>query len=245
MKPIYLLPLCILIGGCYSTSFNYSIASADASDDFAIILHGLRGKSSSFLKMEEALLSNGYNVCRVDYPSTVHSIQALADSAVREAIRRCEKAGGDTLYFVTHSLGAIVLRYFLQENELPRLGRVVFICPPHHGTELVDKFAWCGLFRTVNGPAGMQLGTATDGFIASLRLPDYDFGVVMSSRSINPLASAFIPGKDDGRVSIESAKLDGMRDFIMVRSHHHNSMKKTETIQRVINFMTCGEFERE
>ena len=245
MKPIYILLLCVFIVGCYSSFFQYSIASTDASDDFVIILHGLRGKSSSFLELERALQANGFNVCRVDYPSTKRTIQVLADMAIGEAVLRCKQAGSDTLYFVTHSMGAIVLRYFLQENDLPRCGRVVFICPPNHGTELVDKFAWCGLYRKINGPAGMQLGTAKDGFVSSLELPDYNFGVVMSTRSINPLASAFIPGEDDGRVSIESAKLAGMRDFVLVQSNHHNSMKKQETIQRVINFFKSGEFKRE
>ncbi|MBN1465084.1 alpha/beta fold hydrolase [candidate division KSB1 bacterium] len=244
MKPIHILPFCLLCVGCHSASFHYSIAETDLSDDFVIILHGLRGKSSSFLKLEQALLAQGYNVCRVDYPSTQYDVQTLADRAIGEAIRRCERAGSDTLYFVAHSLGAILARHFLQENDLSRLGRIVFICPPNHGTELIDRFAWCRLFRKVNGPAGMQLSASPDGLVASLEIPDYPFAVVMSARSINPLASAFIPGRDDGRVSMESAKLTGMRDFVLVQAHHHNSMRKQETIRQVIHLLERGEFER-
>ncbi len=195
--------------------------------------------------MEKALLAEGFNVCRVDYPSTKYSIEALADTALTEAVRQCRAAGGDTLCFVGHSLGSILIRYFLQQNDVESLGKVVMISPPNHGSELVNKLAWSKPFRKFNGPGGMQLGAGEYDFIQTLELPDYNFAVIMSARSINPFESMLIPGKDDGRVSIESAKLDGMRDFVLVNSNHHVVMKKDETIKQVISYLKTGQFVKD
>ena len=239
--PLFIFLFCV---GCSAATFDYHVATSDSSNDFVIILHGLRGKSASFVKLEQALLEQGLNVCRIDYPSKNGTIQALADNAIAEAISRCERANSDTLFFIAHSMGAILVRYFLQEHHVHNLGSVVLLSPPNHGIELIDTFDGCRLFRQFNGPAGMQMGAREDGFIQDLKKPDYAVGVIMSKKSINPIASAFIPGKDDGRVSIESAKLDGMTDFVLVNSNHQVVMKKQETIDHIISFIQTGRFDR-
>ena len=193
--------------------------------------------------MQTALLAEGFGVCRVDYPSTRDSIDTMADTALGEAVRRCENAGAQKIHFVAHSMGAIMVRYFLQQQKLLNLGRVVLLSPPNHGTALVDKFQWSRLFHKLNGPGGMALGSEEGGFIQSLAEPDYEFGILMSTKTINPVASSFIPGKDDGRVSIKSSKLDGMKDFQLVRCNHHVIMKKEETIQQVVRFLVTGVFD--
>jgi len=228
-----------------AAEYRVQISTTEASADFVVLLHGLRGSSTDFQKMDKVLLEHGFNVCRIDYPSRKYSIEALADTAISEVIRQCEPHGCQTLHFVAHSMGCIMVRYYLQENKIEKLGRIIFISPPNHGTELVDKFAWSALFRKFNGPGGMQLGAGENGFIKSLEMPPYEFGVIMSTRSINPVESMFIHGKDDGRVSIESARLEGMRDFVLVRSNHHVAMKKDETIKQVINFLHTGQFEKD
>ncbi|MBN1482512.1 alpha/beta fold hydrolase [candidate division KSB1 bacterium] len=241
---LWLLPIFSVIG-CSAATYHYSLVQTDASDSFVIILHGLRGKSTSFLMMEKALVAKGYNVCRVDYPSTQDTIERLADTAIRTAIERCSGAGGDTLHFVAHSMGGILVRYYLQKFDVPQLGRVVLLCPPNRGIELIDTFAWCGAFRKYNGPAGMQLSAKKDGFVRSLLPSQSDVGVIMSTKSVNPVASAFIPGPDDGRVAIASARINDLKDFVLVNSNHHVIMKKEETIRQVISFLKNGSFEKD
>lgn len=230
---------------CSSATFDYHITTTETSDNFVILVHGLRANSKTFLKMEKALLAEGYNICRVDYPSTEYTIEALADTVLIEAVHRCHQAGSDSLYFVGHSMGGILIRYFLQENEVSPLGKVVFISAPNHGTELVNKLEWSTLFQKFNGPGGMQLGAAEDDFIQSLELPDYNFAVIMSERSINPVESMLISGKDDGRVPIESARLEGMQDFVLVKTNHHFSMKNDATIKQVISYLKTGQFVKD
>lgn len=241
---LWVLPILNIIG-CSAASFRYSLKQTETSDTFVIILHGLRGKSTSFLAMEKALVAQGYNVCRVDYPSTRLTLEALADTAIGTAMAHCAANGSDSLHFIAHSMGAILLRYYIQKHDIPRLGRLVLLSPPNRGIELIDTFAWCGLFRKFNGPAGMQLSAKNGGLVRSLPPPVNEVGVVMCAKTINPIASAFIPGADDGRVSFASARIDGLKDFVFVDSNHHVVMKKEETIRQVISFLKKGRFAQE
>lgn len=239
---IIVLFFALLAAGNAADGYNFRLTQTEKSDEFVIILHGLRGSSRSFLKMQKVLSAQGFSVCLVDYPSTRDSLGVLADSAIAGAVRLCRQAGAKKIDFVAHSMGAILVRYYLRQKKIPELGRVVLLSPPNHGTEVVDAFAWSALFRKFNGPAGMAIGAAPDGLVQSLGPPDYEVGVIMSTRSINPLASLFISGKDDGRVSIESAKLEGMKDFALVSSNHHVIMKKEKTIEKVVQFLKYGTF---
>ena len=47
-----------------------------------------------------------------------------------------------------------------------------------------------------------------------------DFGIIAGTKSINWILSTYIPGIDDGKVSIENTRLEGMKDFTTVDTFH-------------------------
>jgi len=211
-------------------------------DQCVILLHGLARTTSSMEAIEHALLANGFYVINADYPSRKYSIKHLASTVIPDKITACnENAGGD-IHFVTHSLGGIIVRQFLVENTIDNLGRVVMLSPPNQGSEAVDALKDIPGFYLINGLAGMQLGTDENSVPANLPPVTYEVGVITGDESINYILSMIIPGVDDGKVSIERAKVEGMTDFLVVGHSHPFIMKSDEVIEQTLTFLHLGHF---
>ena len=58
------------------------------------------------------------------------------------------------------------------------------------------------------------------------------------------LAHAVDDGESDGRVSLASARLEGMTDFIVVPRGHAFIMRAPEVAEQTIAFLRRGRFDR-
>lgn len=209
-----------------------------------VLLHGLSRTERSLIKLEKYLKNHGYFVVNTGYPSRRKSIQELSVTTIPSAIKLCASHNARKIHFVTHSMGGILVRYYLEHNEMPRLGRVVMLSPPNKGSEIVDKLGDTRIFKWINGPAGGQLGTDENSLPRSFGVPNYEVGIITGDKTINPVLSLLIPGKDDGKVSIENAKLTGMKDFLIVHKTHPFIMNDDKVLQQVEAFIENGVFMR-
>jgi len=211
------------------------------NNQHVILLHGMGRTWRSMWWMSRALKQAGYIVHNTSYPSTRHTIQHLADRYVRPVVRRL--ADARRIHFVTHSLGGILIRQYLQTNTLPAGSRIVMLAPPNHGSEITDHLIGWKPYQWLNGPAGQQLGTHDDSVPNQLEPIGYDTGIIAGDTSTNPLFSTWIPGHDDGKVSVNSARLAEMKDFLIVHAGHTLIMNNPEVIRQTVHFLNNGNFQ--
>jgi len=209
-----------------------------------VLLHGLARSSSSMRRMEAALTDEGYTTCNVPYPSTRHSIAILASEYV---LPRIADGVGDLqapLNFVTHSMGGIIVRYLARFGLIENIARVVMLSPPNKGTEVVDVLGGNWLFELINGLAGNELATSESSLPNQLGPAHWELGIIAGDRSINWLLSMMIGGQNDGKVSPDNAKLEGMKDFLVIHATHPFIMRRRLAIEQTIHFLEHGCFDR-
>ena len=213
------------------------------ADECVVLLHGLMRSSMSMNKMQRELDEAGFMTANIDYPSRDHTIEELADTAVPDGLAACREFDDvRRIHFVTHSLGGILVRQYLSEQTIDDLGRVVMLGPPNQGSAAADDMLGVPGFDWLNGPAGRQLGKGEDSLPLRLGPANFELGVIAGNRTIDPITSAVLDNPDDGRVSVEDTKLEGMTDFIVVDHSHAFMMRMRKPIELTVAFLRNGSF---
>ncbi len=219
------------------------IASVSLASECVVVLHGLIRTASSMEEMYEALLDDGFDAVNVDYPSRDYTIEALAPMVIEQGLEYCRaRPDTETIHFVAHSLGGILIRQYLSGHEIPELGRVVMLAPPNQGSVAADEMTKVPGYDWINGPTGRQLGKGEGSVPLALGPANFELGVIAGTRTIDPVTSAVLPDPDDGRVSVEDTKLEGMQDHATVAHSHAYIMKMQEPIELTIRFLRTGSF---
>lgn len=228
----------VLLSACTAT--EYTRAEAEGAE-CVVLLHGLARSARSMSRIQHGLVQHGYTVLNLNYPSTEFPIEVLADQFLSPALKQLQAC--PKIHFVTHSMGGILLRYHEKQHGIKNIGRVVMLSPPNQGSELVDVMGEWALFRWLNGPAGQQLGTGDGSLPKSLGPVDFELAVITGNRSFNPIYSWLIPGADDGKVSVESARVEGMKLFKILPKTHTFIMQSKLVVQTVTQFIQNGHID--
>ena len=225
-------------------------APAAESCETVVLLHGLGRTASSLARLASAVERDGFRTVNLSYPSRTLPLETLARDwlpAQLAAHSVALEAAAPRVHFVTHSMGGIVVRFWLRERGAPpNLGRTVMLAPPNQGSEVADKLNAFPPFRWLTGANGRRLGTAP-GSLPRMLGPwpaaAGALGVIAGDFSFNPLFSSWMPGPNDGKVSVARTHLAGERDHRVLPFSHTWLASRTATARQVRAFLHNGKFE--
>lgn len=190
-------------------------------------------------KLDQTLQMSGFKTRNIGYPSTKAKISHLAEQIAREIEPFCSSV--EKVHFVGHSMGGLVTRALLIKHRPSNLGRVVMLGTPNHGSEVADLLAGSAFYKHFFGPAGQELVTSHSASPAEV--VDYELGVIAGTRSVDPLGPWIIGEQNDGKVSVESTRLAGMKEHLILPVSHTFMPQKIAVRKAVSNFLQMGSFQ--
>lgn len=214
---------------------------ASVKNECVVLLHGLGPALGNLAVVEKSLKREGYATLNLKYPSLRYDIEKIVKWLDQQPKFKNVWIEFDKIHFVTLSMGGIVLQNYLCSQRViqrQKVGRVIMLGPPHGGSEMADLVCKTPLSIMI-GPAGRQL---TTGQRQNKMRPWYELGIIAGKKfSSGPV---FL-GPNDGLVSVESTKLDGMKDHIELVAMHGFLGWNASVRHQIVEFLKNGKFDHE
>lgn len=198
----------------------------------------------SMRKLESYLKYKGYVTYNRSYPSTVANVERSAIHYINSALANIPRDEICKIHFVTHSLGGLLVRYYLTHHKIKQLGRIVMLAPPNNGSEVAERYKDHFWYRWMTGVPGQQLHKSDNQLLNKLKPLDTEVGVIAGTRSSDPWFNHVFDDDHDGKVSVNDTKLSEMKDLITVAHGHTFIMNKRKVKNHVANFLANGDFYR-
>jgi pimeloyl-ACP methyl ester carboxylesterase len=218
-------------------------AKYETMTDGVVLLHGIMRSRLSMRSLEKFLKKQGFKTLNIGYRSTRQSIEDITDSLQPCIVAFAQEVSGN-IHFVGYSMGGLIIRAYLKKYRPERLGRVVMLGTPNKGSKMADIAKNWWFFRFFYGPAGQQLVTDQSSFSHLFGPVDYELGIVAGNCNLDPLASLIIGTPNDGKVSIESTKLEGMADHTIIGATHTFIASKRAAQAHTVDFLQTGAFKK-
>lgn len=245
MKKIIVTTIFIFVffhlSGCAHSEAKFT--EYQSSDELVVLAHGLGRSDGAMWRFAQRLENAGYKVCRLDYATIGESI----DDVLAETTKQIDACllHAPKVHFVGHSLGGLVIRAYLQNNQYQleeiNVAEVVLIGTPNKGSELADHLSDSWLME-VGGGISRALVTGSSSLGNNLDETDVNIGIIAGTKS-SSLTSDQFDGPNDGLVSVESTKLNSMSDFITIDVSHSMMRYNLDVVEQTIHFLQNEKFQ--
>lgn len=201
-----------------------------------VTVHGLWMGGAAMGVLRRRLEPAGFTVHEFSYSSIACSLRDCTD-ALAEFV---ERVPGDTVHFVGHSLGGVLICALLERALPARIGRIVCLGSPFKGSKTAARLMrWPGgrhlvgkCLVDVNARGGFEAWRAgvEVGCIAG-RLP---FG---AGRLVGPFREP-----NDGTVAVDETMIAGLADHIVLPVSHVALLWSARVAGEVQHFLERGRF---
>lgn len=219
------------------------LADESQDNECIILLHGLGRSAMSMKGVQWRLEDEGYTVVNNSYSWMDSRIEDIAPLAIDESRAECQALGKTTVGFVTHSLGGILLRQYLEDHTIQGLGRVVMLAPPNQGSTLADHLVANEYLEPLLPEPAHQLGTGEKSIPKQLGPVQFELGVIAGSNTRTLMSQGLENVANDGTVAVEETRVDGMQDFLVMPVDHSFLMWRDAVLDQVVLFLRQGRFD--
>lgn len=220
----------------YVFSFRQNIVTIPGDPDrpCVILVHGLLHRGFLMEKIADYLNRMDHRNCLLyDYPT---SSGTLREHAVHFRMFLGEQLNRfPRVELVTHSMGGLLARVALDTlapEEKSRIGRIVMLAPPNHGSPEATFYNRLLPFAGLLVPPVPDLRDVPAAAVHQLPVPQgFEIGVIAGSR--------------DHKAPIASTHLETETDHIVLDAAHAFIMNKPEVQRQTLFFLQNGRFDRE
>ncbi|HLP06240.1 MAG TPA: hypothetical protein VK152_12500 [Paludibacter sp.] len=205
-------------------------------------IHGYAGSGFEMNKILSAVQKSGFDCELFTYRSMTDDV----DSVGIDLVKRIQSENCDTVSFVTHSMGALVVRSLYEHigsmGRFPFIHRIVMIAPPNNGSPVADYFSRYKFLKFIVGPNVNNLTTNPLTGAGKYPTPTCEVGLVAGSYGGKKGFNAFINDDNDGVLIPSQTKMGIEKDVVFIRSWHVGLLFDKKVAKHVVSFLCTGFF---
>lgn len=225
----------IIIVLLLQTQFNYLFSQEQSVKGSVVCVHGFFRSFKSMLPLGNSLKREGLKVYLWEYESRKKTIERHAADLVGLLKEIAAEKPGEPIYFVTHSLGGIIVRAAVNHPECPKevaFGKAVLLAPPNKGASLARQFQDFPPARGLFGNnSGKQLLTYEENHMDSLgQFPESMQVLVIAGEKESPVFRRWMTKPNDGKVTVEETYLKTPHEHKTLYVSHSWIMTSREVI---------------
>ena len=235
-----LMHACILLSGCVTGSrpdskLDKSGKGTLKKGETIVLVHGQGRTRLSMVVLGKRFRSVGYQTLNFPYNQAIDSLDEISDQLI-EFIRK--KGKTSNYHLIGHSLGNVIIRDAFRKEYPDGLSKIVMLAPPNQPAHLAKLLKKNPIYRMFTGDSGQKL--SEEEFYRNLPVPTVPFGVIAGDKGQRLTFNE----PNDAVVTVESTKLYGMADWIILDHGHTFIMDSKDTFEQCQHFLEQGSFNQ-
>ena len=205
------------------------------TNHMVVVVHGLWLTGGAMTVLRARFERMGYQARSFSYPS-VH--EDLSNNAA-QLFAFVQTLKAETIHFVDHSMGGLLVLQMLKEHRDSRIGRVVLAGSPYQDIQAVKNLMRNAFTQSVVGKSISQWLTQAKPDVAA----HYEVGVIAGDRSMGlGRLVTHLPKPNDGTIIVDETEVPGAKDSIVLHVTHSQMLFSAQVAEQAAHFLEMGRF---